>query len=219
MPPLQLTIFYPSRCSIASSIIVRMILLILLLSALVSSSFTLTVPFTSPVLKLPSNSSALHSPPLNETNHLALPGTKSITPFIPSNWTPNDESDWPPCPITRFLGDNGYVVITLLGTRAPSSQKTEILSHIDIVVQSISLEGSPLDLIDAPYIRTSGILTVEFSCGPFGVMTRGEIIRVIGAAWELTRTYTAREILKSSFGIGHSSIFSFNMTFFSEPGS
>ena len=219
MLPLQLTIFYPSRCSIASSIIVRMILLILLLSALVSSSFTLTVPFTSPILKLPSNSPALHLPPLNETNHLALPGTKSITPFIPSNGTANDESDWPPCPITRFLGNSNYFVITLLGTRAPSSQKTEILSHIDTIVQSISLEGSPLDLIDMPYIRNSGILTVEFSCGPFSVMTREEVICVMGAVWELTRMYTAREILKSNFGIGHSSIVSFNMTFFFEPES
>ena len=196
-----------------------MILLILLLSALVSSSLTLTVPFTSPILDLPSNSPALHSPPLNETNHLALPGTKSITPFIPSNGSANDESDWPPCPITRFLGDSNYLVITLLGTRAPSSRKPEILSHIDIIVQSISLEGSPWGLIDIPYIRTSGILTVEFSWGPFSVMTREEVLRVMGAARELTRTYTAREILKSSFGIGHSPIANFNLTFIFEPES
>lgn len=190
-----------------------MILSIIVFIFLASSYSTQSVPPTLSSPRLPSNTQTLNSPTSNETANLALASPKPITLSQPTQTPTNDSSDWPSTPITRFLSRNNYLVISLLGTHAPTSLKPSILSSINAIVLTITLEGSPSGLIDAPYRRTSGIVTVVFGNTIHAIMTREEVIRVLSTVWELTRMYTPREISESYFGLGHARLVDWNMTF------
>jgi hypothetical protein len=56
-------------------------------------------------------------------------------------------------------------------------------------------------------------VTVVFGSTVHAIMTREEVIRVLGTVWELTRMYTPRQILESYFGLGHARLVDWNMTF------